>query len=155
MHYNNKIPSVLVLIIILFTSISAKIEPTKIKKDETCDNVIKYYIKSGRENNKEFLVKAEITVNPINLITVNLEMPNEPKSKYDIILDSFDCNLNTDLTKGSALYKGYIKHENGDATSSVLKISRDEKGKLTISNADPLQTSDLILYVDKWEVFKN
>jgi len=155
MHYSNKIKSVLVLVIILFTSVSAKVEPYKIKKDETCENVIKYYIKTGKENNKEFLVNAEITVNPINLININLELPNQPDSKFDIIIDSFDCNLNADLTKGSALYKGYIKHENGSATNAVIKISRDEKGKLTISNADPEQASGMIFYVDKWEVFEN
>ncbi|RZL66212.1 MAG: hypothetical protein EOO93_05965 [Pedobacter sp.] len=155
MHYINKVKSGLILTAILFLSISAKVESERIKAEETCERVIKYYIKAGKENNKEFKLNAEITVNPINLINVNLEMPNEPKSKFDIILDSFDCDLNADLTKGSALYKGYIKHENGDATNSVLKISRDEKGKLTISNADPEQTSGLIWYVDKWEVFKN
>lgn len=155
MHFINKTKYVLVLIAISFISISAKVEPNKVNAAETCERVIKYYIKTGKENGKEFKLNAEITVNPINLINVNLEMPQEPKSKFDIIIDSFDCNLNDDLTKGSALYKGYIKHENGDATNSVIKISRDEKGQLTISNADPEQTGGLILYVDKWEVFEN
>jgi len=155
MHFINKTKYLLVLIAISFISISAKVEPDKVNAAETCERVIKYYIKTGKENGKEFKLNAEITVNPINLINVNLEMPQEPKSKFDIIIDSFDCNLNADLTKGSALYKGYVKHENGDATNSVIKISRDEKGKLTISNADPEQTGGLILYVDKWEVFEN
>jgi len=154
MQFINKTKYVLVLIAISFISISAKVEP-KVNAAETCERVIKYYIKTGKENGKEFKLNAEITVNPINLINVNLEMPQEPKSKFDIIIDSFDCNLNADLTKGSALYKGYIKHENGDATNSVIKISRDEKGQLTISNADPEQTGGLILYVNKWEVFEN
>jgi len=155
MHYLNNIKLVLTLIAIFFISVSAKVDPNKVKAAETCEKVIKYYIKAGKENDKEFKLNAEITVNPINLINVNLELPNQPDSKFDIIIDSFDCNLNADLTKGSALYKGYIKHENGSATNALIKISRDEKGKLTISNADPEQASGMILYVEKWEVFEN
>lgn len=143
------------LIAVFFISVSAKVDSYKFKPAETCEKVLKYYIKAGKENGKEFKLNADITVNPINLINVNLELPNQTKSKFDIIIDSFDCNLNADLTKGSALYKGYIKHENGDATNAVIKISRDENGKLTISNADPEQNSGLILYVDKWDVFEN
>jgi len=155
MKYINKVKFALVLIAILTISISAKVEREKIRPDGTCERVIKYYIKAGKENNKEFKLNGEITINPINLINVNLEMPNEPKSKFDIIIDSYDCDLNADLTKGSALYKGYVKHENGDATNSIMKISRDEKGQLTISNADPEQISGLVFYVDKWEVFND
>jgi len=146
---------VFALVAIFFISISAKVDPDKVKAAETCEKVIKYYIKAGNENGKEFKLNAEITVNPINLINVNLELPNQPDSKFDIIIDSFDCNLNADLTKGSALYKGYIKQENGSATNAIIKIARDEKGKLTISNADPEQASGMILYVDRWEVFEN
>jgi len=155
MHFINKTKYLLAFIAILIISVSAKVEPDKIKAAETCEKVIKYYIHAGKENGKEFKLKAQFTVNPINLINVDLEMPDEPKSKFDIIIDSFDCDLNADLTKGSALYKGYIKHASGDATNSVYKISRDENGKLTISDADPEQTSGLVLYVDKWEVFEN
>jgi len=155
MQYLSKKKLFLALMAALFVSVSAKVEPRKKNIDGPCESVIKYYIKAGKENNKAFKVNAEIIVNPINLINVDLEISNQPRSKFDIIIDSFDCTLNADLTKGFALYKGYIKHENGDATNSILKISRDEQGKLTISNADPEQTGSLVLYVDKWEVFKN
>ncbi|WP_316831272.1 hypothetical protein [Pedobacter aquatilis] len=155
MNNTNKIKSILALIAIMFFSVSAKIETKTAKQDEICERVIKYYVKSGKEGDKEFKLNAVITVNPINLINVDMEIPNQPKTNFDIIIESADCDLNTELTKGTALYKGYVKHENGDATNSVIKISRDDKGKLTISNADPELPKGLTLYVDKWEVFNN
>lgn len=122
--------------------------------DSICGKTIKYYINKVSTSQQELKVKMEIIISPSNKnINLNAEVENEGKTNFNTVIESMECELNNDLTKGYALYKGYIKQENGDTTKAFIKIEIKDH-QLIISNADPEKTDNMKMFVEKWEIVK-
>jgi len=83
-----------------------------VRATSICDQAIRYYanklkmVNGGQEVNAD----TEILINPSNkLISLTSTPPNQEKVSFDTVIGSFDCNFNSALTDGQAIYKGYIK----------------------------------------------
>lgn len=124
----------------------------------TCDQVIKYYSELIRMTNGEPDVKVmtEIIINPSGrVISLTSEPPEQGKVSFETTIESIECNLNTGLTEGQAVYSGYIKQNDGSTTKAIIKVEAKD-GNLTISNADPEKEKDaqFLIVVSKWEIVK-
>jgi len=118
-----------------------------------CDQTIKYYSdKLTMANGGEVNANIEIVINPsTKVISITSEPQNQEKVNFETVIESFDCNFNSDLTDGQSIYKGYIKQKDGATTNAIIKVEAKD-GSLTISNADPEKEGEFIFIVTKWEV---
>jgi hypothetical protein len=126
-----------------------------VETSDKCEQKVKYYIDKikGVRDGQEVSANTELVIDPAaKLITLTSEPPNQGKVSFDIQIESFDCNLNTNLTDGQSTYKGYIKQTDGTTTSSNLKIEAKD-GELTITGGDQAQPEKMVMRVTKWEVF--
>src|SRR5690349_15890553 len=75
-----------------------------------CDQTIRYYADKLKTVNgeQETNSNTEIVINPsTKLISLTSEIPNHEKVNFETVIESFDCNFNSDMTEGQAIYKGY------------------------------------------------
>lgn len=120
----------------------------------TCDQTIKYFSDKIIAEGQEVGAKTEIVINSsAKQISLTSEPPSQERVNFDTVIESIDCNLNSDLTEGKAIYKGYIKQIDGTTTNAIIKLEAKD-GNLTISNGDYERKSDFIIVVSKWEVVK-
>jgi major membrane immunogen (membrane-anchored lipoprotein) len=122
-----------------------------------CDQTIKYYsekVRSGKTG-EEVAAQSEITINPVaKTITIASYVPSESERKsFVTVIESSDCNLNSDITSGQSVYRGYIKQLDGSTTKSYVNIEAKDGG-ITLSNADPDRRNDFAIIISKWEVVK-
>lgn len=122
---------------------------------DICNQIIKYHsekvkMKSGEEVN--FI--TEFIIDPSKkLINLTSTPPNQEKVNVDAVIESFECDMNADLTNGQAVYTGYIRQPDGQTTKGVLKVEAKD-GNLSIVNGEPGKESDFIVLVSKWEIIK-
>lgn len=133
-------------------------QTTKQNKVEVsmCGQTIKYYSELIKMTNGQPDVNAntEIIINPsAKLITLTSEPPNQDKVSFDTVIEHLDCNLNTGITEGLAVYYGYIKQKDGGTTKAIIKVEAKD-GSLTISNGDPEKNAEFLMVVSKWEIVK-
>jgi len=124
--------------------------------DNSCSQTIKYYSNKLKtvDGNKELDISTEMIISPsTKLINLKSESPTEGNTNFDIVIESVDCALNTDLTSGQAIYKGYIKQIDGTTTKAIIKVEVKDGG-LIISNADSDKPRELIMLINKWEVIQ-
>lgn len=119
-----------------------------------CDQPIKYYsekiivLKGGPVE----YANTEIVINPLTKnISLNCTPLNQSKTSFNTFIESFDCNLSTDMMNGQALYKGYIKQISGETTSVIIKVEIND-GNIKISPIHPDNNSEMTIIVSKWEV---
>lgn len=156
----------LLFVVLAFLIMSSSCRSTKITHKQAadqsqmgakdiCNQIIKYHsekaiMKSGEELN--FI--TEIIIDPSKkLINLTSTPPNQEKVSFDTVIESFECNMNADLTMGQAIYTGYINQTDGQTTKAVIKVEAKD-GNLSILNGEPEKESDFTLVVSKWEIIK-
>lgn len=119
--------------------------------DSLKTKVIKYHITKIIAQDKEFSSKrTEVTISTQN---INLYSEVEDQvAEFNTVIQSVDWNFNATLTKGYAIYKGYIKQAGGETTDQKIIVEADENGKLKIS--DPDKPKKMVMLVDRWQVIK-
>ncbi len=121
-----------------------------------CQQIIRYYSQKFRDvqNARDMTMNAVITIDPLaKNINTSAEMEGGEKAGFDMTIEHFDCTLNADLTAGEALYTGHIRQQDGSSTKAYLKLEAKDGG-LVMSNGDPEKTSDMLMYISKWEIVK-
>jgi hypothetical protein len=121
-----------------------------------CDQTIRYYSEKikGSKTGQEIMAHTEIVISPSSkLINLKSEAPNEEKADFNTVIETFDCDFNSDLTEGQAVYHGYIKQENGTTTKTTIRIEAKDGG-IIIIGSDPGHTDadQMVIVVSKWEV---
>jgi major membrane immunogen (membrane-anchored lipoprotein) len=122
-----------------------------------CDQTVKYYSEKIKLNKtgEEVAAQSEITVNPVEkTISITTRMASQVDGKSVItVIESSDCSLNSDLTDGQSVYKGYMKPLDGPTSKMYLSIKAKDGGVI-LSNADSDKQSEFDIIVSKWEVVK-
>ncbi len=122
-----------------------------------CDQTIKYYSEKVKvkKTGEEIAAQSEFIINPIaKTISINSYVPSESERKsFTTIIESTDCSLNSNLTSGHSIYRGYIKQLDGSTTSAYIDIEAKDGG-ITMSNADPNKQGEFSIIVSRWEVVK-
>jgi hypothetical protein len=126
-------------------------------KTSICDKTIRYTIERIKmiEGGNEIKVHAEITIDPFSKnINLYANDPESGKKTFDTQIESIDCTLNENLTKGQSIYKGYIKQTDGRKTWTTLTIEfKDDQ--LIINGTNEDRPSNVYMIVDRWEVVTN
>ncbi|OQP61062.1 hypothetical protein A3860_04920 [Niastella vici] len=120
-----------------------------------CDQVIKYYSEkaTGKDGN-ETTFNTEIIIDPsAKVISLASSPPNQEPVKFNMKIESIDCNLSPDLTTGQSIYKVYINKPDGTTTLEIIRLEAKD-GYITISG-DPEKESAMIIIVSKWEVVRS
>ncbi|MBV4357518.1 hypothetical protein [Pinibacter aurantiacus] len=152
------------LIIVSFTIIStlsvckpsSKVEskPQKVSNsqpvtNDRCSQTITYHADKLSEQGNEVAADVDLVINPTTkIISLHAEIPSaQQKVNFDTVIESIDCNLNSDLTEGYSIYKGYIVQQDGTSTKATLKVEAKD-GKIKIF--DPAQINEHAINVSKW-----
>lgn len=139
------------LLILPIDAFAQKTDRLNYVSDSLKTKVIKYHITQIIEQEKELTSKrTEVTISTQN---INLYAEVEGQvAEFNTVIQNVDWNFNENLTKGYAIYTGYIKQENGNTTDQKILVEADENGKLKIS--DPNKPKGMTMLVDKWQVIK-
>ncbi len=153
----NYLKYTIALFIVITFSTAAKIDINTVKRDGQCDQTIIYYISKIANGDQKIEVAMQVMVDPgAKLIKLYAKVPGEnDAADFQTVIESAECTFNETLTKGSALYKGYIKQADGSTSKAMIKIVADENGKLSIVNADPDKQDKMIMFIDKWAIVKD
>lgn len=124
---------------------------SKTNKTGNCEQTIIYHVDKVTGGDHESPANIDITVNPsAKLITLAGEIPStEQKFNFETVVETIDCNLNTDLTQGYSIYKGYIKQEDGSTTQTSLMIEARD-GRITMHGAE--SNGEMVIWVSSWKV---
>ena len=122
-----------------------------------CDRIIRYTIEKVKmiEDGSEIKAHAEITINPFSKnIYLKADDPESGDKTFDTEIESIECSLNETLTKGQAIYKGYIKQKDGKKSWTILTIGfKDDQ--LVINGTGDDGPSNIYMIIDRWEVVTN
>ena len=146
-----------VAILFLFTIAACKhskvLQSNPPVEKSMCDQTIRYYSDKIKEMNgsQEIFASTEIVVNPsTKIISVSTEHNGE-KDSFEMEVESNECNLNSDLTTGQAIYNGNVQKD-GIKTKGALKIEVTD-GVIVITGYDPDNNeSGIIFQITKWEI---
>jgi hypothetical protein len=146
--------------VITFSCESAK--ETQVKNNaglntSICDKEVRYFIEKLKmiEGGNEIKVHTEITFNPTTkIIKLKADDPERGKISFYTEIESINCSFNDNLTSGQAVYKGYIKQDDGRKTFTSFLIENKD-GQLYIKGADGENRSQYFMIVDRWEIVEH
>lgn len=143
----------LMLLFLSITSFAQQKDSLNTVSDKLKNKVIKYHVNKLAGGGKEIAGKrTEVTISQ-----ENINLYSEASGRvvdFNTIITDKEWYFNKDLSKGYAIYKGYIKRDNGTTDKTAIKIEADENGKLRIYDPEADKESILIMYVDSFTIIK-
>lgn len=118
-----------------------------------CNRAVRYIIEKIRriENGDEHKIHIELVFDPSSKnINLRSDDPEKGKINFDTEIESFECTLNRSFSEGEAVYKGYIKQDDG-TRSFVTIIIEIIDGIPQIKAINQNQKAMFYMIVDRWE----
>lgn len=128
-----------------------------VQKPDIWNQSIKYFIDKVRfiKDGNETKVHAEFEINPISkIISLHADDPEKGKVSFETEIESIECSLNENLTAGQAVYKGYIKQDDGRKTWTSLLLEPKD-GQILIRSADQNDPGQISFVVERWEIVEH